>query len=129
VTVPWLRAPSARTNVAFCQDAQHLRQAVPVIPRSAVRFRYALTQGARQPRERFSSAPKQPFVGPYAQNEATVRTYDVAPDGRFLMILREDESQAGDPGTVVVVQNFSEELKRRVRPLPSDAPANTRGLH
>jgi hypothetical protein len=60
------------------------------------------------------AAPKQLFAGPYVQNEE--RTYDVAADGRFLMILPESEGQRADPGTIVVVQNFAEELTQRVRP-------------
>jgi serine/threonine-protein kinase len=75
----------------------------------------ALMAAAVEPGVEFSfSAPKQLFAGPYVQNER--HTYDVAPDGRFLMILPESESQAADPGTIVVVQNFAEELTRRVRP-------------
>jgi serine/threonine-protein kinase len=45
----------------------------------------------------------------------TVRTYDVARDGRFLMIKEDaiaDEHAA--PPSIVVVQNWLEELKRRV---------------
>jgi hypothetical protein len=45
-----------------------------------------------------------------------VRTYDVARDGRFLMILPGDEKAAEKPTSIVVVQNFTEELKERVRP-------------
>jgi Tol biopolymer transport system component len=60
-------------------------------------------------------APQQLFEGPYVQNEAT-RTYDVAPDGRFLMILPEGVDQSKDTGSIVVVQNFTDELKRRVPP-------------
>ena len=63
------------------------------------------------------AAPKQLFSGPYKQRQyLTGRMYDVARDGRFLMILPGDEKRAVPPGTIVVVQNFSEELKQRVRP-------------
>jgi serine/threonine-protein kinase len=42
-------------------------------------------------------------------------SYDVAPDGRFLMIEIEDASGANDePASIVVVQNWLEELKQRV---------------
>jgi hypothetical protein len=50
------------------------------------------------------------FAGPAA------RTYDVASDGRFLMILPGDETIEAAPASIVVVQNFTEELKQRVRP-------------
>ena len=39
------------------------------------------------------------------------RTYDVASDGRFVMI---EESQSSSPTSLVVVLNWSEELKRLV---------------
>jgi len=42
------------------------------------------------------------------------RTWDVGPDGRFLMIVAGDESTAGDLGKIVVVQNFAQELQDRV---------------
>jgi Tol biopolymer transport system component len=42
-------------------------------------------------------------------------SYDVAPDGRFLMIQIEETSDANDePASIVVVQNWLEELKQRV---------------
>jgi serine/threonine-protein kinase len=61
--------------------------------------------------------PVQLFTGRYLQFPGqTARTYDVARDGRFLMILSGDEDTAATPASIVVVQNFSEELKQRVRP-------------
>jgi hypothetical protein len=64
------------------------------------------------------AAPKQLFSGGYQQNPAPgARAYDVARDGRFLMILPQaDENRAATSGSIVVVQNFTEELKQRVRP-------------
>ena len=63
------------------------------------------------------TAPRTLFSGPYLQDtSAGTRTYDVARDGRFLMILPAGENAAGAPASIVVVQNFGEELKRRVRP-------------
>jgi hypothetical protein len=66
----------------------------------------------------FSFAPPKPlFSGPYVQRPLpTARGYDVARDGRFLMILPGDESRAAAPASIVIVQNFTEELKQRVRP-------------
>ena len=46
---------------------------------------------------------------PYATG--TPRTYDVAPDGRFVMI---EPSEADKPASLVLVKNWFEELKRLV---------------
>jgi hypothetical protein len=63
------------------------------------------------------AAPTLLFSGPYVQRSGSVaRGYDVARDGRFLMILQGEESGALAPASIVVVQNFGEELKQRVRP-------------
>jgi hypothetical protein len=62
-------------------------------------------------------APQQLFSGRYLQSpSAYFRSYDVARDGRFLMILPDDKGSTAVPASIVVVQNFAEELKRRVRP-------------
>ncbi len=53
------------------------------------------------------------FEGPYPSLVATVPSYDVSPDGqRFLMLKASEQSQAITQ--INVVQNWSEELKRRV---------------
>ena len=44
------------------------------------------------------------------------RSYDVARDGRFLLILPGNDSTTSAPRSIVVVQNFSEELRQHVRP-------------
>lgn len=46
-----------------------------------------------------------------AAADPTVRTYDVAADGRFLMI-EPTAAAEGTPSSIVVIQNFSEELER-----------------
>ena len=59
-----------------------------------------------------SSTPAQILQGQYFEaGVGSPRTIDVAPDGRFLVI-----KQGGDsaPQSLVVVQNWFEELKRRV---------------
>jgi hypothetical protein len=62
-------------------------------------------------------APVQLFSGRYFTAPGTgARSYDVARDGRFLMLLPGDETKAAAPQSIVVVQNFTEELKERVRP-------------
>ena len=62
-------------------------------------------------------APVQLFTGRYFQFPGLgARTYDVAVDGRFLMILPGDENTAAVPASIVVVQNFTEELKQRAPP-------------
>ena len=65
----------------------------------------------------FSFAPPQQlFSGPFAQTAGEVsRSYDVSRDGRFLMMLPADPNSARTTASIVVVQNFIEELKRRVR--------------
>jgi len=58
--------------------------------------------------------PVELFSGPYQfRADPTVRTYDVARDGRFLMIQPENGGHAA-PTSIVVVQNWFEELKQKV---------------
>jgi Tol biopolymer transport system component len=66
----------------------------------------------------FSFAAPQPlFSGPYILRPASgARAYDVGRDGRFLMILLGDENTAAAPASIVVVQNFGEEIRQRLRP-------------
>jgi serine/threonine-protein kinase len=62
-------------------------------------------------------APQPLFSGPYVQSPGPgTRGYDVARDGRFLMILPEAENVAATLSGIVVVQNFGEEIRQRVRP-------------
>jgi Tol biopolymer transport system component len=52
--------------------------------------------------------------GPYLPTSATIQNYDVSLDGqRFLMLKPTEQSQAA-PTQINVVQNWFEELKRRV---------------
>ena len=63
---------------------------------------------SRQPDLRFKP-PRMLFEGGFVPFDANVpRTYDVAPDGRFLMARRYGEA---DPTSVVLVRNFFAELK------------------
>ena len=55
--------------------------------------------------------PEVLFEGQYSHDPDILRSYDVGPDGRLLMI-RPAESQA--PSQINVVQNWFEELKRLV---------------
>jgi len=64
----------------------------------------------------FSFAPPQQlFSGPFAATGEASRSYDVSRDGRFLMMLPADPNSARTTASIIVVQNFIEELKRRVR--------------
>jgi hypothetical protein len=73
---------------------------------------------AVQTSQEFSFAPPQRlFSARYSPRGGDQsRSYAVAPDGRFLMFQTVDEKRASAPAEIVVVQNFSEELKQRVRP-------------
>ena len=57
--------------------------------------------------------PEVLFEGPYAPFAANPRQYDVAPDGRFLM-LKPAESEQATATRVILVQNWAEELTRLV---------------
>jgi Tol biopolymer transport system component len=79
----------------------------------------AMMAAAVQTEPDFSFAtPVQLFPGGYATfPDPFIFSYDVARDGRFLMIQPEGKPNAAQSGaSIVVVQNFAEELKRRVRP-------------
>jgi len=62
------------------------------------------------------SAPLELFTGPYLFDPTSrVASYDVARDGRFLMI--QPQASAADTASqssIVVVRNWTEELKQRV---------------
>jgi hypothetical protein len=62
------------------------------------------------------AAPKELFTGPFSSAAGAVeRSYDVSRDGRFLMLQPGDPKSARTTASIIVVQNFIEELKRRVR--------------
>ena len=61
--------------------------------------------------------PKMLFEGPYVRTAATFPYYDVSPDGqRFLMLKPSEQTSSLSLNQIVVVQNWFEELKRRVPP-------------
>jgi dipeptidyl aminopeptidase/acylaminoacyl peptidase len=61
------------------------------------------------------AAPQRLFSGPYVRRPGlNSRAYAVARDGRFLMIL-DEQSAATESASIVVVQNFAEEIKRATR--------------
>jgi hypothetical protein len=64
------------------------------------------------------ATPVELFPGGYRTfADPFIFSYDVARDGRFLMIQPQVEPGAAQSSaSIVVVQNFTEELKRRVRP-------------
>jgi Tol biopolymer transport system component len=63
-----------------------------------------------------ATAPSKLFEGRYgAAAGQTGRTYDIAPDGkRFLMIKAVGADQTAAPSSLIVVQNWLQELKRLV---------------
>lgn len=59
--------------------------------------------------------PELLFEGQYMPTASTIPNYDVSPDGqRFLMLKPDAQSSFSAPTKIVVVQNWFEELKRRV---------------
>ena len=56
------------------------------------------------------STPHELFDGPYTLDLSGHQRYDVAPDGRFLMVENSEDFR------VVVVEGFFEELNRLVPP-------------
>jgi Tol biopolymer transport system component len=78
--------------------ADHLSvMAVPVTMGSALR----------------AGAPKQLFEGPYSVNSPS-RGYDVTPDGQRFIMVHEKERPATKWTEIVLVQNWFNELRRRV---------------
>ena len=60
-----------------------------------------------------SGEPKLLFTGPYRRNRLHGHTYDVTPDGqKFIMIRQSEVDTVGSE--IIVIQNWSEELKRLV---------------
>ena len=60
-----------------------------------------------------ASTPRLLFEAPYVAAPGTVPNYDVSPDGQhFLMLKANDQGQSTTQ--IIVVQNWFEELKRRV---------------
>lgn len=57
--------------------------------------------------------PKTLFQGPYVSTPLTTPYYDVSPDGQRFLMLKPSE-QTPSLNQIVVVQNWFEELKRRV---------------
>ncbi len=53
------------------------------------------------------------FEGPYVPMSPNTRAFDVTPDGRFILV-KSENTDSNAAATVVVVQNWLEELKRLV---------------
>ena len=58
-----------------------------------------------------AGTPTMLFEGPYTASSGVFKPFDVMPDGRFIMI-KSATVDASAISTVVVVQNWVEELKR-----------------
>ncbi len=61
--------------------------------------------------------PEVVFEGTYLPPFSGARNYDVAPDGRFLMVKTGDETGEAPPPQITVVLNWHQELLERV-PIP-----------
>ena len=57
--------------------------------------------------------PEKLFEGPYVLSYPG-QSFDVAPDGRFLMVKEDGDTAARAPDTMIIVQNWVEELRARV---------------
>ena len=63
-----------------------------------------------------ATAPTKLLEGRYVARagSSTQRTYDVAADGRFLMLKAPGSDPTDAPPQLIIVQHFDEELKRLV---------------
>ena len=57
--------------------------------------------------------PEKLFEGPYVLSSPG-QSFDIAPDGRFLMVKEDGDTGARAPDTMIIVQNWVEELRARV---------------
>jgi eukaryotic-like serine/threonine-protein kinase len=62
-----------------------------------------------------AGTPRMLFEGRYGMT-ASIRGYDVAPDGRRFLMVQQKERPATRVADMVIVQNWIEELKQKVRP-------------
>jgi hypothetical protein len=60
-----------------------------------------------------SHTPERVLQGQYLY-EAVGRTYDIAPEGKRFLMIKQDGANGAAPQNLVVVQHFDEELKRLV---------------
>jgi hypothetical protein len=60
-----------------------------------------------------AGAPRMLFQGRYGAS-AIIRGYDVTPDGRRFLMVQQKERPAATAADMILVQNWTEELKARV---------------
>ncbi len=61
-----------------------------------------------------AGTPRMLFEGRYETAIVPIDNYDVSPEGQRFLMLKPSESAEGSPTQINVVQNWFEELKRRV---------------
>jgi eukaryotic-like serine/threonine-protein kinase len=61
-----------------------------------------------------AGTPRMLFEGPYVPTPTTPPNYDISPDGQRFLMLKPSESAESALTQIIVVQNWFEELKRRV---------------
>ena len=62
-----------------------------------------------------AATPVQLFRGDYLfVTGSNTRTFDIAPDGKRFLMIKDIETTNAPQASIVVVENFDEELKRRV---------------
>lgn len=106
----WQVSTGGGTKPLWARNGQELFYRAPTGAVMSVRIERGATWAA--------STPTKLFEGRYFLGGATfVRTYDVSPDGqRFLMIKLggEGSDETAAPASLIVVQNWLEEVKRLV---------------
>jgi serine/threonine-protein kinase len=105
----WQVSSEGGTQALWARNGEELFYVAPDRTLSSVRVERATTWAAGTPR---TALERRYFLG----SEATGRMYDVSADGRFLMIKDTAAGQTPAPATIVVVQNWHEELKRLASP-------------
>ena len=61
-----------------------------------------------------AGTPRALFEGRYRCNQSRIVQYDVSRDGNQFLMIREVDRPALKPTQMILVQNWFEELKRRV---------------
>ena len=109
---PWQVSTEGGTQPAWARSGQELFYVAPDGTLSSVRVERGTTWAASTPRKLLDKPYFRPSTG---AGVFAGRNYDVSADGqRFLMIKEAGPDLPAAPASIVVVQNWFEELKRLV---------------